>query len=233
MTTIAIHQPEYFPWLGYLDKMRRSDVFVLLDSVQFDRSSLQQRARVMGSNGPVWMTIPFVHRFPQRIDEVQTVVEDRWRSKHLKTLQACYGRAAGYASAAPQLAAFFAAELSRLVDVTVASVELLAGAFRAAENTRIVRSSELPVAGDKGDLVLAICRHFGATRYLSGRSGAAYLDAERFRHEGIEIEVQSFVVPEYPRIRLLTGDESHGLSALDAWLHLGTDAPGLFKGAQP
>ena len=52
MKTIAIHQPEYFPWLGFLDKSRQVDAFVLLDNVQFDRSSLQHRAKVLGPNDP-------------------------------------------------------------------------------------------------------------------------------------------------------------------------------------
>ena len=37
---VAIHQPLYFPWLGYLDRMARSDLFVVLDHVQFERRAL-------------------------------------------------------------------------------------------------------------------------------------------------------------------------------------------------
>ena len=36
---VAIHQPNFLPWLGYFDKLARADVFVLLDSVQFPRSA--------------------------------------------------------------------------------------------------------------------------------------------------------------------------------------------------
>lgn len=220
---VAIHQPEYFPWLGFVDKARRADVLVLLDDVQFDRSSLQHRARVAGPGGLTWLTIPFVHKFPQRIDEV-AFSDDRWRAKHWKTLQSCYGRAAGWATAAAALEAFFAATYARLVDATVASTELVLGALAAAP--RVVRASELGVAGEKADLVLAICRALGATRYLSGRSGATYLDPVAFERAGVSIEVQSFTAPPYPRARPLP-DEARGLSALDAWLSLGREAPAL------
>ncbi len=226
MTRVAIHQPEYFPWLGYLDKVRRVDVFVLLDDVQFDRSSLQQRARIAGANGPVLLTIPFVHRFPQRIDEV-AVADDRWRSKHWKSLQACYGRAAGWASAAARLEAFFAETSPRLVDVTVGSVRLLLEAFGVT--TRVVRSSELGVAATKGDLVLETCRVLGATRYLSGRTGASYLDAAAFDRAGIAIEVQTFTMPPYAQRRPLAPEDARGLSALDAWLDVGDGAGALLE----
>lgn len=226
---IAIHQPEYFPWLGFIDKARRADVLVLLDDVQFDRSSLQHRARVAGPNGLVWLTIPFVHRFPQRIDEV-AFSDDRWKIKHLKTLQACYGRAPGWSAAAHALEGFFGGAHARLVDAAVASVELLLHAFGAAP--RLVRASTLGVPGEKADLVLGICRALGATRYLSGRSGASYLDAAAFTLAGVAIDVQSFAVPTYPRARPLP-DDARGLSALDAWLALGRDAPAVLENSCP
>jgi hypothetical protein len=229
MTTVAIHQPEYFPWLGYFDKLRRADTFVLLDTVQFDRSSLQQRTRVIGPNGPVWMTIPFVHRFPQRIDEVE-LADDRWRSKHAKTLQACYGKTAGYKSLRGQIDELYERKYDRLVDVGCASVALLAEVFGLGSR-QLVRASSLAVDGSKGDLVLSICQHFGASRYLSGRTGASYLDAETFRAGGVEIEVQEYQFPEYARGRPLAAEEKKGLSALDAALWLGAEARSLFNGA--
>jgi hypothetical protein len=226
MTAVAIHQPEYFPWLGFFDKARRADVLVLLDHVQFDRSSLQHRARLAGANGLVWLTIPFVHKFPQRIDEV-VFADDRWRAKHEKTVQACYGRAPGFAAAAPALAAFFAQRHDKLVDATIASVELLLDAF-AVRPPRVVRSSTLGVSGEKADLVLDVCRRLEATRYLSGRSGATYLDRQVLAAAGVELDVQSYTPPSYPRARPLP-DEARGLSALDAWLCVGQDAPQLMR----
>ena len=230
MTTVAIHQPEYFPWPGFLDKARRADVLVLLDDVQFDRASLQHRAKVAAQSGLAWMTLPFVHRFPQRIDEVE-LADDRWRAKHWKTLEACYGRAAGFGEAAPRLRAFFDRPAARLVDVTIPSVELLLAAFGVA--ARVLRASALVLRqaqderrGQKSDRLLAICQALGARRYLSGRTGAAYLDAEAFARADVSIEIQSFQLPTYPRHRALPED-TRGLSALDAWLCLGTRASSL------
>lgn len=225
--TVAIHQPEYFPWLGFVDKARRVDVLVLLDTVQFDRSSLQHRARVLGPNGPVWLTIPFVHRFPQRIDEV-AIAEDRYRTKHWKSLQACYGRAPGFAGAAPPLEAFFGEHRARLVDVSVESVRIVLGAFEV-KVPRVVRASELEARGEKGELVMAICRELGAARYLSGRTGATYLDASAFDAAGIELVVQRFTPPPYPHLRPVTPEELGGVSALDAWFNLGREAPGWLR----
>lgn len=228
MTTVAIHQPEYFPWLGLLDKARRADVFVILDHVQFDRSSLQHRAKVAGANGAFWLTIPYVHQFPQQIDEMR-FADARWAAKHFKSLQAAYGRAPGWKAAAPKLEAFFGVAHDKVVDATVASVLLLLEAFEARP-AKVVRSSELAVEGEKAELVYAICKALGATTYLSGRSGSTYLDRAHMTELGIGLEVQSYTVPAYPRPRALADEDARGLSALDAWLAVGDDAPQLLRG---
>jgi hypothetical protein len=224
--TIAIHQPEYFPWLGYLDKAMKCDVFVLLDSVQFDRSSLQHRAKAIGPNGVLWLTIPFVHAFPQRIDEVR-FADPRWATKHMKSLQAAYGRAPGWKAALPALEAFFARPHARMVDALIGSVELLFGAFGVSP-PEIVRTSTLDVRGEKAELVRDVCKRLGATRYLSGRTGATYLADADLAADGIEVVVQSFTPPAYPR-RAVPEDEARGISALDAWLNLGDDAKTLLR----
>jgi hypothetical protein len=222
LTRVAIHQPEYFPWPGFLAKAKRADVFVLLDNVQFDRASLQHRCKVVGANGVHWLTIPFVHRFPQTIDEV-AFSDDRWRVRHWKSLQADYGRVPGWKTCAPVMEAYFARTFERMVDATAASVELLLGAFGVT--TRVVRASSLAARGEKGELVLAICRELGATTYLSGRTGAAYLDHERFAAGGVAIEVQRYTPGALTRQRPIADAELRGVSALDAWFYLGDAAP--------
>ena len=43
---VAIHQPHFLPWLGFLQRMAQADVFVLLDHVQFERRNYQNRTMI-------------------------------------------------------------------------------------------------------------------------------------------------------------------------------------------
>jgi hypothetical protein len=90
-----------------------------------------------------------------------------------------------------------------------------------------VRASTLGVTGEKAELVRAICKAMGATRYLSGRTGATYLQDANLAADGVELVVQSFTPRPYPR-REVDEADARGLSALDAWLNLGDAAPGYF-----
>lgn len=68
---VAIHQPQYLPWLGYIDKLDQADIFIFLVNVQYKKNEWQNRNRVKTAQGWQWMTVPILHHFPQRIDQVQ------------------------------------------------------------------------------------------------------------------------------------------------------------------
>ena len=103
---LAAHQPQYLPWLGYLDKIDRADVFVLLDSVQFKKNEWQNRNRVKHAGGWHWLTVPVRHRFPQPIAEVE-IADQRWRRKHRRALEVTYGQAAHFTTEAAGLDAVY------------------------------------------------------------------------------------------------------------------------------
>ena len=87
---VAVHQPQYLPWLGYFDKIDRADVFVLLDTVQYKKNEWQNRNRIKTAAGPQWLTVPVTYRFPQRIGEVAVNNRERWQHKQRQAILSNY-----------------------------------------------------------------------------------------------------------------------------------------------
>ena len=225
MTTVAIHQPQYLPWLPYLDKVDQVDVFVYLDTVQFERGGLQNRNQVKSGNGPLWLTVPVRSSLADRIMDVE-VADQRWRKKHLLCLRQNYPRAS-HQDRLAGLEPLLSRDWERLVDLDIATTEWLFDEFGIS--TRRVRASELTVAGGihKDDLVLAILQAVGAQRYLSGRGARAYQDPEKFERAEIELVYQSYesqpyrqcppnapFVPHYSAVDALFNEGPHARQVL-------------------
>ena len=211
---VAIHQPEYFPVPSVVGKLLQADVFVLLDTVDFNRENLQHRLKIKTDQGAQWLTIPVLHATPQRIHDVVTA-DDRWLTGHPKSLQLAYGKAPCFDAIWPALAPFWVIRYKYLADATRAAMVWLAAMFAAPAQLAMVPAG---VQARKGDLVLAICQRLGATAYLSGVSGAQYLDRAAFAAAGIEVQVQALQLPAYPQ---RFGPFVSGLSVLDALFNVG------------
>lgn len=200
--TIVITQPTYFPWTGYFEQLRGADVFVVLDSVQFEAQSWQCRNRLRGVNGETfWLTVPVAsHPLDTPLKDVR-ISRDRpkWRVNHLKSIQGALGRGPFFKETFPLFEQWLATDYERLVDLNVAGIQCVADLLGI--QTEWVNASELPVGGTKGDLVLNICRHLGATTYKANAGSRDYLEPmiPQFREHGIEIVFQDWPHPVYPQ----------------------------------
>lgn len=222
---VAIHQPHYLPWLGYLAKLDRSDAFVYLDTVQFEKNGWQNRNRIKTPQGTQWLTVPVRHRFGQRIAEVEIGDTEGWRRKHRQALATHYGSARHFASVWPALEGLFAAPWERLADVAVASTECLARLLGIERPT--VRASALgPLPAEPTDRLVAICRMLDADTYLAGANGPAYMAMDRFPRAGITVLVQEYRHPEYPQ---RYGPFVPNLAAVDLLCNVGPESLGVFR----
>jgi hypothetical protein len=225
LTTLVVLQPSYLPWLGYFDQMRKADIFVWYDDVQFDKNGWRNRNRIKSPKGPLWLTVPVRHkgRTFQPINAVEIDNRQSWRRKHLLSVEQLYARAPFSATILPGLAETLNRPWQRLVDLDIATTEWMAEQFSIV--TPRYRASQLEVAGDRNGRLIGLCRHFQATRYLSGDSARDYLDVGRFETAGIEVVWHSYQHPHYPQLH---GDFVPYLSALDLLLNVGPSAHTFF-----
>jgi len=213
---VAIHQPQYLPWLGYLDKLDCADAFVLLDTVQFKKNEWQNRNRIRDAQGWQYLTVPVLHEFPQRLDQVRINNQTDWRRKHLQALETHYGKAPHYDSYAPVFRELLARDWERLSLLNEAVLSALAGAFGIT--TPIVKASQYTTREEQTGRLVDLCKALGADCYLAGAGGREYMNLEEFNAAGIAVEFQNFVSPEYAQVyRPFIA----GLSAIDLLFNCG------------
>jgi len=200
---VVILQPSYIPWRGYFDQIRRADLFIFYDDVQYDKHGWRNRNQIKTAQGKQWLTIP-VHSAGATdgllIKDVKVDWSKPWVNNHWKALTFAYSKAPYFRRYAPLLEPFYARREPLLADFTIDLTIALAREIGISQ-TRFMRSSDLPgIHGEKTDRLVEILTRVGAKHYLSGPSARDYIEAEKFQRVGITLEYVDYNYPEYAQL---------------------------------
>lgn len=194
--------------------MLSSDAMVILDDFQFKRQSWQHRFQMMDKDmRKLLFTIPIRHvdHF-KPINQVHIAQRpsDRWRDKILDTIWHHYQKQ-------PYSIFYLLVKESLSKELLFESQMFFIDRVRellGIEN-KIYYSSGIRKNGDKNQKLIDICKALKADRYLSGELAyRKYLEVERFKDEGIMVEVQNW------RCRYPQGD----ISILDPLMRYGRES---------
>ena len=232
---VAAHQPHYLPWLGYLDKLARSEVFVVMDDLQYERQNFQNRQRLKLNDGPHWMTVPLAAHEQMaricdlRIDNTGKGSRHHWQHRTWRSLEVHYGRAPFFAAYAAELEDTFTRRWTHLLELDLHMLELARNWLGI--KVPIIRASSLGLRGAKTERILDFCTKLGAHVYLTGRGGSTgYLDVDALARAGLAPIWQRFRHPTYPQRYPQVGFVSH-LGFLDLLLNCGPDARAILADA--
>jgi hypothetical protein len=174
---IAIHQPHYLPWLGYFAKWAAADLFVFLDTVQYEKNGWQNRNRIKTREGPRWLTVPVRAKLGTPIRDVLVDSSQNWRVRHLAAIENAYGGAQEWRRLREELHTFYGRAWDHLAPAATASAEWLAGKLGLATPTRLASEIELPAdaQADATARLVGVCRavepgETGLCTWISGSS---------------------------------------------------------------
>ena len=224
---VAIHQPHYLPWLGYLHRMAQVDLFIVLDHVQFERRNYQNRSQIRLDGEARWLTVPVVQRSQK----------DRITDKRVDNSDPRPWGADPFSDAAPRLSRGRA--FRRLRGRATRNPRYALGApgrsgqgdarvpARRARDPHPARAQlRARRAGREIGADLNLCRAVGADALLAGFGGSrGYLDIEAFAREGVSVQWHEFNHPAYRQC----GPQPFipGLAALDLLFNCGPQSRAL------
>ena len=220
----AIHQPHYFPWLGYLDKMAKADQFIILDEVQLTDRSPMIRNKFLSFDGSEKMLSLSVQKKGYRekkTKDIELFNIEKVQECHRKFFEYNYKKAVHFDEIMEVIHPIFCRSYCKLIEIQMDTVFLLKRLFSI--DTDIIYQSHLQYDREnkKSDLIQALCNEVGADVYLSGNGARKYMDVSSFERDGIHVVYQNFAYPVYQQFRLR--DFVPNLSSLDILFHLGID----------
>ncbi|HAJ57170.1 MAG TPA: hypothetical protein DCL35_05310 [Candidatus Omnitrophica bacterium] len=225
----SVHQPQYIPWLGFFDKIEKSDCFVFLDDVDYKHREYQNRNKIRAKDGWIWLTVPVVNQRGEKIREVRIDNSRDWRARHLKSLKSWYARAEYFDRYFPFFESLYGKDWTLLAEL---NIEIVMFALKCLGIDRpIYFESKLNAGGRKTERIINIGRSLGADAYLSGAGGRDYLDEDSFSENKIELRYQDFRHPVY-RQQFSSGKEDFMpyMSVVDLLFNEGANSLKVIKG---
>lgn len=223
----SIHQPNFFPWIGYFDKIARSDVFVFLNQVDYEKSghSMQcytNRVAVLDKNNAKKNILcPVVREHgPQKIDTVRIKPDIDWKIDVITTIKNNYEDAPFKDETYGLLDSIWNYKTDYLSEFNINAVTVISDALRL--DTKIVRQDELDTHYHSTELLAEITNKVGCSHYLYGGGGSKYQEERYFDEHHVVAVPQGFIPWEYKQRD--NNSFVGGLSILDALFWIGIDA---------
>lgn len=223
---VAIHQPNYLPWLGFFYKMAKCDAFVFLDDALHSKSSFTNRNKIKTREGIKLLSVPLSTK-EVRISELIICNDQKWQSKHWNIIENSYRQASCW----EEYSRYFREILinkswTYLSELNIALIWLIKGILGI--KTEVITSSMLKIENQRGSQRnLSICKYLDADVYLSGEGARSYNDEESFEREGIKLVYTGFQHPVYHQ---LWGDFVPKLSIIDLLFNEGGESLPILRG---
>jgi len=219
---VAIHQPNFLPWLGYFNKIKESDLFVFLDDVQFERGkTFTSRSKIIANNQELWLTIPTKNKSElKNINEIEVDNPLLWKKKHLKTIEMNFKKSVYFNSVYSLIEQVYMQDSTLLIDYNIPLITSIANSLNL--ETKFINSSSLQESHDKQawEKILSILKETNTKTYISGSGEGSkrYVNQSDLTANGINLKWQEFNHPTYPQLH---GEFISHLSIIDALFNVG------------
>jgi hypothetical protein len=219
---VAIHQPNFFPWLGFFQKWAKSDIFVLLDDVQIPLKggSWTNRTQISHAGERRWLTVPIVREsvVNKKLSDVKLIPGTAWKRRANGQLQHTYSKCNFAYEAMDLFGSNLETDSQNLLQLNLRGLKQTSGLLDL-DWSRVVLASSLGVNSSGTQRLIDIVKAVSGSTYLSGDGAQGYQLNDSFAEAGLNLEFLNFIHPEYSQ----RGADifTPGLSILDTIANLG------------
>lgn len=216
--TVTIHQPEHLPYFGFLDKINKSDVFVLLDDVDLKKNNFQNRNQILTQNGSKWVSIPIEMKNLENKHINARLIKDNWKINYRNQIVEAYKKYDYFKIGISIVDEMLNLDSNLLIDFNMFYIQKLLDVLSI--NTKLIMSSSLSIKTTKTQRLYDICKLLDGSSYLAGQGSIDYLDENIFKND-IKLIKHNFSHPIYEQKN--SNEFIPYMSSLDFIMSVGID----------
>jgi len=215
---LAIMQPYFLPYIGYLQLLDSVDKLILYDNLKYTKKGWINRNRYLVNGDWKYFTVSLEKDSDFKVISERNVTLEfisKGRQDILRKLKGAYGRAPYFSEVEPILTEVFSYESANLFDYVLNSIKLLIDWLEI--EVEIIASStvEIPPELTGSDMVLSYCQAMKATSYHNPIGGVSLYSQSDFRRQNIDLK---FIQTRNFSYRQFDSDFVTNLSIIDVMM---------------
>ena len=218
---LALHQPYFFPYIGYFAVLNASDIYVHSDTMQYMRHSWVNRNRILCGDGKwTYMVVPIKKGdYTNKINQTLIDYEQNWEDKIMAQLSFYKKKAPHYKQVVLIMESFFEKKYENISELNIQATKLVMEYLKI--NKEIYRLSEMDIdisnVKEPDDWGLVVSKKFDNVKcYINAPGGKEFYNVEKYYNEGIDIKFLQTHLNAYRQSR--QKEFISGLSILDVMM---------------
>jgi hypothetical protein len=215
---VSIHQPNFFPWMGYFDKINKSDKFVFLtSSLRSKNDKYLTRTKILNNNSKLqYLSLPLGNKqIP--INQLIMPADHQWKVKVLNIIKESYRGSNNFDEVYIDIENLFMCEYEYFSDYSINIIRFLISKFNI-DTELYVDTDFNQDFGTSNQRNIALCKKAGGDIYLSGNGAKVYNDHKLYRGNSLELIYQDYMAPTYTQ---MSNEFVSGLSIIDVLFNCG------------
>ena len=186
---IAVMQPYIFPYFGYFQLINAVDKFVVFDDVNYINKGWINRNQLLINNAPSLFTIPLQKASQNKhINEINLSLDDKWKSKLLKTIESAYKKAPMYSAVYPIIVDVVENKEGNLSNYLAHGIRVICE-YLGIETEIVSSSSQYNTFELKGEeKIFSICMQENANMYINPIGGLDLYKKDTFSDKNISLK---------------------------------------------
>ena len=192
---LCIMQPYFFPYSGYFNLLKASDLTIFYDDVNYIKGGWINRNKILLNANDFLFVVPVESASQNKlINQIVPILDSKFKNKFYKQLKSAYGKAPYFNSVFELITNVLEKEYTNIGDLAIESI--VSTYNYLDEELKYLKSSECSPETrglQKADRLIEITKNLGYRHYVNASGGKDIYTKEYFKSKGIEL---SFVVPE-------------------------------------
>ncbi len=214
---IAIMQPYFFPYLGYMGLIKHTDRFILLDVVQYIRHGWIDRNRILKPDiGWQYIKVPVrKHSRDTTIRDIRINNDQDWRTRIMGQLQHYKKHAPHFDAVRGLVQGVLDQSHESIVRLNLAGLKAVCAYLHMDRDIRVFSEMDLPIEPPRApdEWALNICKAIpGQHEYWNPMGGRELFDQAKYQASAIDLRFVGCLLPHYDQKR---PDFEPGLSIID------------------